>query len=176
MLLYLRLFLNFARIGVCGFGGYSMVSMITQTVTGYGWMTPEEVLDIIAIAEMTPGSLGINAATFSGMRTAFLPGAIFATLGIMTTSLTLTMAVAAFLEKWKENKYWKWVLYGIRPICIALILNNMVTLLDGNYIINGILSWRALLIGALVTAGMLKWKLTIPKIIISAAVLGLIFG
>lgn len=176
MLLYLRLFLNFARIGVCGFGGYSMISMITQTVTSYGWMTPSEVLDIIAIAEMTPGSLGINAATFSGMRTAFVPGAIAATLGIMTTSLTLTLAVASFLEKWKENKYWKWILYGIRPICIALILNNVATLLDGNYIVNGMLSWRALLIGAIITFGMIKWKPTIPKIILSAAVLGLLFG
>ena len=68
-MIYLRLFLSFVKIGFTSFGGLSLIPVINQEMLTNGWMNPHEISDIIAIAEMTPGSLGINCATFAGMRT-----------------------------------------------------------------------------------------------------------
>ena len=69
----LDLFTAFVKIGFTSFGGLSMIPLISSEMTINGWMTSTEVLDIVAIAEMTPGPLGINAATFAGMRVAGIP-------------------------------------------------------------------------------------------------------
>ena len=97
MELYLELFLSFMRIGFCSFGGTTMVPVINDEVLSHGWMTAAEVIDIVAVAEMTPGSLGINCATFVGLRTAGIPGALSASFGVMMPSLTLSMAAAGFI-------------------------------------------------------------------------------
>ena len=75
------------KIGFCSFGGMMMIPVINDEVLRYGWMTPSEVMDIVAVAEMTPGSLGINCATFVGLRTAGLLGSMVASLGVMMLSL-----------------------------------------------------------------------------------------
>ncbi len=62
-MIYLLLFWSFMKVGFCSFGGMTMIPVISDIVLKYGWMTPEEVLDIVAVAEMTPGSLGINSAS-----------------------------------------------------------------------------------------------------------------
>ena len=96
-MVYLQLFLSFMKIGFTSFGGLSMVSVINQEMLTHGWMTQQEIGDIIAIAEMTPGSLGINCATFAGIRTAGVLGGIVSTLGVMMPSLTLCLIAAVFL-------------------------------------------------------------------------------
>ena len=63
-MIYLLLFWSFMKVGFCSFGGMTMIPVISDIVLRYGWMTSEEVLDIVAVAEMTPGSLGINSASF----------------------------------------------------------------------------------------------------------------
>ena len=68
-MLYLELFLSFVMIGFTSFGGMSMIPLISDEMLTHGWMTSQEVADIVAIAEMTPGPLGLNCATFAGMRT-----------------------------------------------------------------------------------------------------------
>ena len=70
MMVLLELFISFLKIGFTSFGGLSMIPLITSEMTSHGWMTAAEVSDIVAIAEMTPGPLGLNCATFAGMRTA----------------------------------------------------------------------------------------------------------
>ena len=72
-MVYLELFLSFLLIGFTSFGGMSMVPLINDQMLSHGWMTASEVADIVAIAEMTPGPLGINCATFAGARTAGSP-------------------------------------------------------------------------------------------------------
>ena len=81
----LELFLSFMKIGFFSFGGLTMIPVINDEVLVHGWMTADEVMDIVAVAEMTPGSLGINCATFVGLRTAGVMGAFSATLGVMAT-------------------------------------------------------------------------------------------
>ena len=102
-MIYLQLFWSFLKIGFFSFGGTTMVPVINDEVLRFGWMTSGEVMDIVAIAEMTPGSLGINCATFVGLRTAGLAGSLAASLGVMVPSLTLCMLAARFIIKLKDN-------------------------------------------------------------------------
>ena len=91
MMVLLELFVSFLKIGFTSFGGLSMIPLITSEMTAHGWMTASEVSDIVAIAEMTPGPLGLNCATFAGMRTAGLLGAIAANLGTLSPTLTVCL-------------------------------------------------------------------------------------
>ena len=85
----LDLFISFVKIGFTSFGGLSMIPLITSEMTTHQWMTSAEVSDIVAIAEMTPGPLGLNCATFAGIRTAGIAGAVAANLGALTPTLCL---------------------------------------------------------------------------------------
>lgn len=80
-MILLELFWSFCKIGFTSFGGLSMVPLINSEMLSHGWMTLSEVSDIVAIAEMTPGPLGLNCATFAGTRVAGLAGAVSASLG-----------------------------------------------------------------------------------------------
>lgn len=97
-----------------------MVPLINAQMISHGWMTASEVLDIVAMAEMTPGSLGDNCATFAGTRVAGLLGALVANLGVRTPTLTLALAAAVFMEKFRDSRYLREAMYGIRPVCIGL--------------------------------------------------------
>ena len=74
----LELFWSFVKIGFTSFGGTSMIPLIMDEMSSHGWMTDADLTNLIAIAEMTPGSLGVNAATFAGTKTAGMPGGVFA--------------------------------------------------------------------------------------------------
>ena len=89
-----QLFLSFARIGFTSFGGTSMIPLIMDEMSSHGWMTADELTNLIAIAEMTPGSLGVNCATFAGTQTAGAIGGLVAVLGVLSPAFTLTLAAA----------------------------------------------------------------------------------
>ena len=97
-----ELFLSFMKIGFFSFGGMTMIPVINDEVLVHGWMTMDEVLDIVAVAEMTPGSLGINCATFVGYRQAGLIGAAAATLGVTIPSFVIIFAISLFLDNFLE--------------------------------------------------------------------------
>ena len=92
----LEIFFSFVKIGFTSFGGLSMLSLITEEMLQHGWMTAREITDIAAIAEMTPGPLGLNCATFAGMKVAGVAGALAANLGDLTPTLTVGLLVAVF--------------------------------------------------------------------------------
>ena len=96
-MLYLELFLSFVMIGFTSFGGMSMIPLINDEMLSHGWMTAQEVADIVAIAEMTPGPLGLNCATFAGMRTGGVMGAAAASVGVLLPSLTLCLIAGAVM-------------------------------------------------------------------------------
>ena len=175
MELYLELLIVFIRIGFCSFGGLSMVPVINQEMLSHGWMTAQEVTDIVAMAEMTPGPLGVNCATFVGMRCAGVAGALCATFGVLVPSLTLCFAAAVFIEKVKGNPIMDRLLYGIRPVCIGLVLYVLYTLSVSNFFPTGSLYLTPMFIAVII--GLLSWKfkLSIPMLVIIAGVLGLIF-
>ena len=176
-MVYLTLFLAFVRIGFCSFGGLSMIPVINQEMMQNGWMTLEEVADIVAIAEMTPGPLGINGATFAGMRTAGILGALCATFGVLVPSLTLCLMAAIFIQKVKGNPLMGHVMYGVRPVCIGMVLYALFTLCESNFFPESTLQsfyFKPVLISIVV--GLISWKTkaSVPVLIAIAAVLGLI--
>ena len=96
-----RLFFVFMKIGFTSFGGMSMVPVINEEMLKYGWMSTDDVANILAIAEMTPGPLGVNCATFAGMQVAGVIGGIIAIFGVLMPAFTTTMIVAIFYQKLK---------------------------------------------------------------------------
>ncbi|MDD3253658.1 MAG: chromate transporter [Lachnospiraceae bacterium] len=175
-MIYLRLFLSFMKIGFCSFGGMTMIPVINDEVLRYGWMTAAEVMDIVAVAEMTPGSLGINCATFVGLRVAGALGACTASLGVMMPSLTLSMAAVHFLLRLKGNKWLESALRGVRPASLGMLVAAALTLGISTFVIGTTVQWNLIMIACVAGFLMFRLKLSIPKTILVAAVLGLLFG
>ena len=173
-MIFLELFLSFLKVGFSSFGGLSMVPVINAEMLSHGWMTQEQVIDIIAIAEMTPGPMGMNCATFAGTRVAGIPGALCASLGVLSPTLLLCSLAAVAFEKFRESTFMKKVMSGIRPICLGLILGVLASLSTTNYLAaDGSLSIAAVAVGVTAAVALLKYKLSIPKTILLSAVLGL---
>ena len=124
MELILQLFLSFAKVGLfCIGGGYASMPWIQAAVVdNYHWLTMSEFIDIFTISQMTPGPIGINAATFAGTKIAGLPGSIAATLGFVTPSLILCLGVTWLLKKYGDISAIKGILNGLRPAVVALML------------------------------------------------------
>ena len=99
----------------------------------HGWMTASEVSDIVAIAEMTPGPLGLNSATFAGLRTADLPGAIFAVLGVLTPTFTLCFLAAVMFQRFRTSHRLEQIMTGVRPASIGLLAGVCVSLSITNF-------------------------------------------
>ena len=120
----LPLFLTFFKIGAFTFGGgYAMIPLIQrETVEGRKWITDEDVLEIIAIAESTPGPIAINSATFVGSRVAGLAGAACATLGVILPSFVIILIVARLLDAFQHLRAVQYAFFGIRAGVLALIL------------------------------------------------------
>ena len=170
-----ELFLSFLKIGFTSFGGISMVPLINQEMLSHGWMTQEEVVDIIAIAEMTPGPLGVNCATFAGMRTMGILGALVSTLGVIMPSLTIALLVAIFFNKFKDSTKVEYAMVGIRPATIGMIFAVIVTLVLSNYVLDsGGLSYISIVISIIDLILFFKWDVSVPIVILSNAGLGVV--
>ena len=120
----LLLYWEFCKIGLfCIGGGYASMPWIQAAVVdNYHWLTMSEFIDIFTISQMTPGPIGINAATFVGTKIAGLPGSIAATLGFVTPSLILCLGVTWLLKKYGDISAIKGTLNGLRPAVVALML------------------------------------------------------
>lgn len=176
-MVYLKLFWSFLKIGFTSFGGLSMIPLISAEVLGNGWMTASQVTDIVAIAEMTPGPLGLNCATFAGMQAAGIPGAIAANLGVMTPAFTLTLVAASFFHKFKDAPLMHKLLLGVRPACLGMIVGMLVSMTLSNYVPQGTIDLRATAIGVMDLILLLKYKFSIPKVILISAAIGfVVFG
>ena len=123
----LPLFLTFLKIGAFTFGGgYAMIPLIQrETVETRKWITDEDVLEIIAIAESTPGPIAINSATFVGWRVAGIPGAACATFGVILPSLVIILIISGLLEAFQHLKPVEYAFFGIRAGVLALVLKAL---------------------------------------------------
>lgn len=130
-MILLELFLAFAQIAMFSIGGgYAAMPLIrSQVVTAHGWMTMSEFADLITIAEMTPGPIQLNAATFAGMRVAGLAGAVCATMGVIAPSLVLVSLLAWAYMRYHDLAVIKNVLGMLRPAVVALIASAGLSLL-----------------------------------------------
>ncbi len=130
-MIFIQLFITFFQIGLFSFGGgYAAMPLIQSlVVNGRQWLTMAEFADLTTIAEMTPGPIAVNAATFVGQKMAGLPGAIICTLGCITPSLIIVLLLAYLYTKYRDLKIVKGVLAELRPAVVAMIGGAALTLL-----------------------------------------------
>jgi chromate transporter len=129
-MIYLELFLTFLQIGAVSFGGgYGMISMIREQTISRGWLTEEELLNMIAVAESTPGPIAVNMATFVGSTQGGILGSLLATLGVVLPSFIIILIIAAFIRNLLKFAGVKAFLSGIRPVVVGLILSTAATML-----------------------------------------------
>lgn len=123
-----KMFLTFARIGGFTFGGgYAMLPMLQrEVVEKYKWATNDELLDYYAIGQCTPGVIAVNTATFIGYKLKGIPGAIFATLGVVTPSMIIIGLIAAFISNFRDLEVVQWAFSGVRAAVVALILSAVI--------------------------------------------------
>ena len=134
----MQLFLTFLKIGAFTFGGgYAMLPLIQEEVLAHKWMEIEEIINFIAVSESTPGPFAINCATYVGMETGGVFGAICATLGVVLPSFIVILIVARFYKKFKESKIVSSVMTGLRPAVIGLIGSALVSMILTVFLPNG---------------------------------------
>ena len=131
-MIYLQLFLSFLQVGMFSVGGgYAAMPLIqSQVVEQHGWLTMQEFTDLITIAEMTPGPIAVNSATFVGLRIAQVPGAIIATLGCITPALFFVSLLSYIYRKYKDISLLQSVLACLRPVIVALIFGAGLSILS----------------------------------------------
>ena len=123
MSIYLELFLVFLEIGAFSFGGgYGMISMIREKTLAHGWLTEAELLNVIAVAESTPGPIAVNMATFVGSTQAGFFGSVLATLGVVLPSFIIILIISALIRDLLKYSGVKAFLGGVRPCVVGLIL------------------------------------------------------
>ena len=178
MMLLLELFWSFVKIGFTSFGGLSMIPLISSEMISHGWMTASEVSDIVAIAEMTPGPLGLNCATFAGMRAAGIIGAFIANMGALAPTFTLCALAAVFLEHFRKNKLLAQIMTGVRPACVGMVAGVVIDLALVNYSDESAkIHLPSLILGIIDLVLLLKFKVSIPKVLLFSAIAGIIlFG
>ena len=127
----LELFWSFFQIGAMSIGGgYAALPLIrNQVVDLHGWLTMTEFTDLITIAEMTPGPIAINGATFVGTQIAGLPGALIATLGCVLPSSAIVLTLAWLYNRYRNLTIIQGILSGLRPAVVALIASAGLSIL-----------------------------------------------
>ena len=121
-MIYLRLFFEFFKTGLFAVGGgMATLPFLYDISARTGWFTHEMLADMIAVSESTPGPIGVNMATYVGYVTAGIPGAVTATLGLVTPSVIIILLIARALKAFRENPLVEAGFYGLRPCSVGLI-------------------------------------------------------
>lgn len=179
-MIYLQLFLSFFKIGLFGFGGgYAILSLIQHEVLRYGWMTPQEFTDIVAVSQMTPGPIGINSATYTGYtacQTAGMSdsmcvlGSVVATSAIILPSIIIMLIICQIYLRLKENRWVEGSLKALRVTVIGLIAAAALLLMTPENFID----WWSVALFAMVFCGTLFLKMHPILLICIAGVMGYI--
>ena len=128
-MIYLVLFYEYFKVGLFAVGGgLATLPFLTELGDRTGWFTHAQLTDMLAVSESTPGPIGVNMATYIGFTYAGIPGAVVATLGLITPSVIIILIIAGFLEKFRSNKYVDRAFYGIRPASTGLITAALIGL------------------------------------------------
>ncbi len=121
-MILLKLWWEFFKIGLFSVGGgMATLPFLYDMADRTGWFTYDQIADMLAVSESTPGPIGINMATYTGFTTAGIPGSIVATLGVITPGIIIVLLIIAVLERFRKNKYVEAAFYGIRPASAGLI-------------------------------------------------------
>jgi len=190
-MIYLRLFWEFFKTGLFAIGGgMATLPFLYDMAEKTGWFTHELLADMIAIAESTPGPIGVNMATYVGFETAGIGGSIIATIGLITPSVIVILIVAAILDRFRKNRYVERALYGLRPASTGMIASAGFTvfllalcnteLYAQTGLLRDLFSWKGLILAAViwVATNLLKpTKKLHPLFFIAfSAVVGIVFS
>ncbi len=130
-MIYLELFLSFLQVGLFSIGGgYAAIPIIqSRVVEKYAWLSLNEFTDLITIAEMTPGPIAVNSATFVGIKITGIQGAIIATLAVILPSLFIVSSLANIYFKYRNIDFMQKILSTLRPVIVALIASAGLSIL-----------------------------------------------
>lgn len=124
---YFNLFFMFFRLGLFGFGGgFAILPLIFQSVQAFGFMSAEEFSRLVALSQVTPGPVAVNAATYVGFNYAGFIGAAVATIGVAVPSFILVIVTIRFMDRFKESQILDSVFKGIRPATVGLIASAVI--------------------------------------------------
>ena len=181
-----QLFFEFFKVGLFSVGGgLATLPFLYNLSDTMGWFTHGDVANLIAIAESTPGAIGINMSTYAGYLVAGIPGGIIATLGLVTPSIIIILIIANLLNKFQDNKYVQSAFFGLRPASLAMIAAAGVSVVkialidldafkvSGN--IGDLFIIPGLILGAILYIISKKTKLHPVALIAISAVVGVVF-
>jgi len=169
----LELFITFVKIGLFSFGGgYAILAMIQQEVVSHhNWLTQGEFTDIVAISQMTPGPIAINAATFIGYKTYGIPGSLICTFGVILPSLVLMLVLTLTYLKLRKRPWFQNIFKNLRLLSLGLI--GAALILIGKGAFPDLWSVGVFAICLLVSW---RWKTNPVYVLMGAAVLGMVLG
>lgn len=182
-MLLLKLFFAFIQVGMFSVGGgYAAIPLIQEQIVNlHKLMTMEEFSDLITVAEMTPGPISINSATFVGMRIAGIPGVLLCTVGCIIPSFVICLTLAHFYYKYRTVSGVQVVLGSLRPAVVALIASAGASILmlglfqaELKDVVLGNLRYIELVIFVVALFLLRKFKLNAITIILGSGVVGTI--
>ncbi len=132
-MIYLNLLIGFLKVGLFSFGGgYGAVPLIKDVVMHYKWMNEEQLANVIAISESSPGPIMVNLATYVGSTKGGILGGLIATLAVVTPAFFIILIVMFLLKKIMDNPYTQAVLRGLKPCIIGIILATSISMIATN--------------------------------------------
>ena len=183
-MIYWELFWSFVKVGAfCVGGGYASMPLIqAQVIEEHGWLNMQQFIDIFTISQMTPGPIGINAATFVGTKVAGVPGAVCATVGFVFPSVIIVLILAHLFFKYGDIGTVRGVLNGLRPAVVALICSAGLS-----FVFLALWNTETLpkdftkvdLIGVIVlpvSVWCIRHKMSVIRLLCMSGVLGLVLG
>ena len=182
-MIYLQLFFEFFKTGLFAVGGgLATIPFLNEIADRLGWFSREFLGNMIAVAESTPGPIGVNVSTYAGFTVSGLLGALFSTLGLITPSVIIILIIGTMLDKFKDNPFVTRAFYGIRPMVVGMIASVALSLI-GSAILKmdfgedfcrllTSIDWRACVLFAAFLFATNKWKLHPIFYIVIAGALG----
>lgn len=186
-MIFLRLFYEFFKVGLFAIGGgMATIPFLADLSEKTGWFTSQQLADMIAVSESTPGPIGVNMATYVGFSTAGVFGGIVSTLGLVTPSVIVIILVIQILKKFNENPIVKSVFSGLRPASLGLIAAAFVTVAEVSLInadtwsfgenILKLFNFKSLALAVVIFFMMKKIKVHPIFYILGSAVVGILFN
>ena len=189
-MILLQLFWEYFKVGLFAVGGgMATIPFLYDLSDKTGWFTHAQLADMLAISESTPGPLGVNMATYVGFTLAKVPGAIVATLGLVTPSVIIILLIARVLQQFRHNRYVDSAFYGLRPASTGLIAAAGVTVAIASLLnldtfrataqVLDLIRWKPCLLAAVVLI-FTNWVKPTKKLhpivfILASAVVGAVF-
>ncbi len=190
-MILLRLFWEFFKTGLFAVGGgMATLPFLYDMAEKTGWFTAAQLADMIAVSESTPGPIGVNMATYVGFHTAGIPGAVIATLGLITPEIIIILIIARVLQKFRQNKTVDAAFYGLRPCSVGLIaaagllVVKVAMFCFDKYEQSGVFidlfNWKALILAAVLLI-LTRWVKPLKKLhpiffILGSALIGVVFS